>query len=55
MFFVVFLFASLVALGLGIGGLTEKDQKKLYAILGTVFSVVTLVGTIFLVLLGARG
>ncbi len=38
--FVFFLFPSLVALGLGIGGLLQKDRKKIFAILGTVISAV---------------
>ena len=36
----VFPFVSLVALMLGIGGLIQKDRKKIFAILGTVFSAV---------------
>ncbi len=36
-------FGSLVALGLGIGGLMQKDRKKIYAILGTIFSVGTII------------
>jgi hypothetical protein len=33
---------SLVAIGLGIGGLIQKNQKKIFAILGTIFSVMVL-------------
>ena len=44
--------ASFIALGLGIGGLLQKERKKIFAILGTVFSAVSLVGTIFLVIIG---
>jgi hypothetical protein len=50
--FFVFLGASLVALGLGIAGLLQKDRKKIFAILGTIFSAVTIVGMIFIVMLG---
>ena len=39
----VFAFISLVALGLGIAGLIQKDQKKIFAILGTIFSVLMIV------------
>ena len=35
-----FLIAALVALGLGIGGLRQKEKKKTLAILGTVYSSV---------------
>lgn len=47
-----FMGAALLALGLGIGGLFQKERKKIFAILGTVFSAVSLVGTIFLMILG---
>ena len=36
------LFASIVPLGLGIGGICEKNSKKLFSILGTVFSGILL-------------
>ncbi len=49
---IAFLGASLVALGLGIGGLMQKERKKIFAILGTVFAAVSLVGTISLMILG---
>jgi len=52
LFLFAFLFACLVTLVLGIAGLIQKDRKKIFAILGTVFSAVTLVGTISLVMLG---
>jgi len=52
----LFLFAALgidlLALGLGVGGLIQKDRKKVFAILGTVFASVTIVGTIFIAMLG---
>lgn len=47
-----FLFVSLVALVLGIFGLCQKDRKKIFAILGTTFSSVTIVGVIFIMALG---
>lgn len=47
-----FLFLCLVALGLGIAGLIQKDRKKLFATLGTIFSTVILVGTISLIFIG---
>ena len=52
LFLFAFLGATLVALGLGIGGLLQKERKKIFAILGTVFSAVSLVVTIFIVILG---
>jgi hypothetical protein len=36
-------FAPLLALGLGIGGLIQKDRKKIFAIFGTIFSAVVIV------------
>ena len=47
-----FLGATLLALGLGIGGLLQKERNKIFAILGTVMSAVTFVGTIFLLIIG---
>jgi len=52
LFLFAFLSGDLLALGLGIGGLLQKDRNKIFAILGTVLSVVSLVGTIFLMILG---
>lgn len=52
LFLFAFLGSSLVALGLGIGGLIQKDRKNIYAVLGTVFAAVVLVGTIFIMMLG---
>lgn len=49
---IAFILASLVSLGLGIGGLFTKERKKIFAILGTIFSSVTLLGTVSIMLLG---
>ncbi len=49
-FFLGILFTSLVALGLGIGGLRQKDRKKLFAILGTIFSAFLICSIGFLLL-----
>lgn len=47
-----FMFATLVALGLGIGGLLQKDRKRIFALLGTIFSAVTILGTVSIFLVG---
>jgi len=47
-----FIGTSFIALGLGISGLLRKDTKKLFAILGIVFSSATLLSTLSLVLIG---
>lgn len=52
LFLFAFLGAALVALGLGIGGLLQKERKKIFAILGTVFSAVSVVLTIFIMIIG---
>lgn len=52
LFLFAFLFVALVALGLGIGGLLQKDRKKVFAVLGTLFSSVTIVGTLFVMMVG---
>jgi hypothetical protein len=49
---------SLVALGLGVGGLFQKDKSKVFPILGTVFSGLLLCGSggfVLLALLSAMG
>ncbi|MFN5869170.1 MAG: hypothetical protein ACK46A_07565 [Akkermansiaceae bacterium] len=52
LFLFAFLGAALIALGLGIAGLLQKERKKIFAILGIVFSAVSLLVTIFLIILG---
>lgn len=52
LFLFAFLGAELVALGLGIGGLIQKDRKKTFAILGVVFSATALLITLFMLFLG---
>jgi mannose/fructose/N-acetylgalactosamine-specific phosphotransferase system component IID len=47
------MFAELVALGLGVGGLMQKDRNKLFPILGAVFSAMTLLGVTALMILGS--
>ena len=47
-----FLFIALVALGLGIAGIVQRDRIKLFAWLGTIFSACSLLGTISLILIG---
>lgn len=51
-FLIIAMLADLAALGLGIGGLIQKDRKKIFAILGTVFSGLTLLGTLGLMVAG---
>lgn len=43
---------DLVALGLGITALCQRDRKKLFGVLGTVISSVVLLGTAGLILVG---
>ncbi|QYJ90316.1 MULTISPECIES: hypothetical protein [Shewanella] len=44
-----FIGLALVALGLGIGGLVQKQRKKIFAILGTIFSSVAILATLALI------
>jgi hypothetical protein len=46
-------FLELSAIGLGIGGLLQKDRKKVFSILGLSFSGGTILFTGFLILLGS--
>jgi len=43
---------TLIALGLGIGGLVQKSRKKIFAILGTVFSSLTVLLTVGVLVIG---
>lgn len=45
---------NLVALGLGIAGLAQSDRKKLFAMLGTAFAAVQILGTILLAIASAH-
>lgn len=47
-----FMGLTLVAFGLGVGGLFQAQRKKVFAVLGTVFSVLVLLGTGLLLLMG---
>ena len=49
---IAFMFLALVALGLGVAGLMQADRKKVFAILGCVGSIMTIVGIIGLMILG---
>ena len=52
LFLFAFVGTALVSLGLGIAGLLQKDRKKILAILGTVFSAATVVGTALIIFIG---
>ncbi len=43
---------ELVALGLGIGGVLQKDRQRIFAVLGLVFSIGAMLGTVGLMVLG---
>ena len=45
-------FMLLVSLGLGIAGLFQKQQQKVFATIGTVFSSIIIFGTIALLIIG---
>ena len=51
-FFIIILIAELIALGLGIGGIFQKERKKLYSILGTIISAAVIVIMVVLIFLG---
>jgi len=54
LFILAMLIGDFVALGLGIGGLIQKERKKIFAILGTTFSAATIAGMIFLIIIGNK-
>ena len=43
---------AFIALGLGIGALFQRERKKIFAILGTVFSGLVILGVSLIILLG---
>lgn len=43
----------LLGLGLAIGGLTQRDRKKVFSVLGLVFNALIVVGTTALIVLGS--
>ena len=49
-----FVGASLVALGLGIGGLFQHQRRKGFAIVGVCVAGLEVVGTVMLILIGLR-
>lgn len=46
------LLADIVAVGFGIAAFFHKDRKKIFAILGLIFSGATLIGTVGLIIIG---
>ena len=52
LFLFAFLLLSVLAIGLGIAALFQRDRKKLFAVLGIVFAASTIVITMFLMILG---
>jgi len=43
---------DVVAIGLGIAGLVQKDRKKVFPVLGVVFGAATILGTVALAVIG---
>lgn len=50
---ILFALLDLIALVLGIVGLAQRNRKKLFAILGTLFSSITIIGSVGLFILGS--
>lgn len=50
---ITILIVVLVALGLGIGGLVQRERKKIFAALGTIFSAAIFLGGVLLIVVGA--
>jgi len=48
----LFVFLDLLAVGIGIAGLMQKDRKKVFAVLGVVCGTASVVLSGFLMLLG---
>lgn len=52
LFILLFMLLALIALCLGIGGLLQRHRRKVFAMLGTLFSALSLLGTVGLMALG---
>ena len=52
LFLMLFVFLDLLAIGLGIAGLMQKDRKKVFAVLGVACGASSVVLSGFLMLLG---
>ena len=52
LFLFAFCFTSFIAFGLGLGGCFHKNRKKVFAVLGTLISGLTLVGIVSIFILG---
>lgn len=52
LFIILFLGLDVVAAGLGIAGLMQRDRRKVFAVLGVIFATTTILGTLFLIILG---
>lgn len=52
LFIIALLFGDVVAFGLGVGALFMANTKKLFGILGSVFSGLTLLATVVLIIIG---
>lgn len=52
LFLLAFLLLDVLALGLGIAGLVQKDRKKIFPVLGVVFSATTMLTTVFFMIIG---
>src|SRR5690606_21142498 len=49
---IALLFADVAALGLGVAGLFQRERRKVFAILGTIFAGTAVLGTIALIVIG---
>jgi hypothetical protein len=45
---------DLIAMGLGIAGLFQAERRKVFAVLGTAFSTLTVLGMVALVVVGVK-
>lgn len=49
---IFFILTAIVALGLGIAGILQRDRRKVFAILGVTFAAVEIIGTLFVIWVG---
>lgn len=52
LFMIALIIVDLVAVGLGIAGLAQRDRSRVFAVLGLVFGAFTITGTVALSIIG---
>lgn len=52
LFLIAFLILDFIGIGLGIGGLCQKNRNKIFAVLGVIFTALTILLTLAIMIVG---